>query len=153
MIDFVAGPSSYKAVDPRGPGLCQSQWLLSCRGLRIFKWLSAIFVKCDHRQIYICKIWHNFATLTSVALEVTSNSTTSLWTAPNIGQIIHQRKSIPILFWLVNRFSSFVPSVVAIWYILDPPAQSMAPQVAGMPPANVLGYHSRWALYHSRWAN
>ena len=68
MIDFVAGPSSYKAVDPRGPGLCQSQWLLSCRGLSIFKWLSAIFVKCDHRQIYICKFWHNFATLTSVTL-------------------------------------------------------------------------------------
>ena len=121
MIDFVAGPSSYKAVDPRGPGLCQSQWLLSCRGLSIFKWLSAIFVKCDHRQIYICKFWHNFATLTSVALEVTSNSTTTLWTASYIGQIIHQRKSIPNLFWLVNRFSSFVPSVVAIWYILAPP--------------------------------
>ena len=68
MIDFVAGPSSYKAVDPRGPGLCQSQWLLSCGGLSIFKWLSAIFVKCDHRQIYICKFWHNFATLTSVTL-------------------------------------------------------------------------------------
>jgi len=55
------------------------------------------------------------------ALEVTSNSTTTLWTASYIGQIIHQRKSIPNLFWLVNRFSSFVPSVVAIWYILVPP--------------------------------
>jgi len=65
MIDFVAGPSSYKAVDPRGPGLRQSQWLLSCRGLSIFKLLSAILVKCDHRQIYICKFWHNFGTLTS----------------------------------------------------------------------------------------
>ena len=83
MIDFVSGPSSYKAVDPRGPRLCQSQWLLSCRGLSIFKWLSAIFVKCDHRQIYICKFWHNFATPTSVML-LTSNSTTSLWKARSI---------------------------------------------------------------------
>ena len=157
MIDFVAGPSSYKALDPRGPGLRQSQWLLSCRGLSIFKWLSAIFVKCDHRQIYICKFWHNFATPTSVML-LTSNSTTSLWKARSIEKNHPSEK----------KYSLFILTGQQIFLIC---AICCGNLVHFGPTWNHLlnQWHLRWrechlltclvitpdgqASYHSRWAS